>query len=49
MESSTSVYWRPVHNVLEDTLDVILVNVTMKMPENEKVAEVRYVNILSRN
>jgi transposase len=23
---STSVYWRPVHNVLEDTLQVILVN-----------------------
>jgi transposase len=22
---STSVYWRPVHNVLEDTLQVILV------------------------
>lgn len=23
---STSVYWRPVHNVLEDTLQIILVN-----------------------
>jgi transposase len=23
---STSVYWRPVHNVLEDSLEVILVN-----------------------
>jgi len=23
---STSVYWRPVHNVLEDAFDVILVN-----------------------
>ena len=34
---STSVYWRPVHNVLEDSLQVILVNAKhVKMYLEEK-------------